>query len=123
MPADLIAMVGAELDVLESVERKVHREIATFLPPPGVFLIIRSLDDRPLRLSEACIEHLVAWLRRGRPQDQRTIGEILQMALAHQRGGITRGAQSIHEGIAVESERCAVAAHAMQGWHPPGHQR
>ena len=57
--ADLIPVRGAEIDVLEAVERKLHREIAAGLPALRMLLVVGPLvRDRFPRFGEARIEKL-----------------------------------------------------------------
>jgi hypothetical protein len=121
--ADVVAVRRAQIDVLEAVERQAHVEIATRLPALGMLLVIGPVGGRRLmRLGEGCIEHHIARSRRRPLEHRRNIREILQMALADQRRGIARGAQCIDEGVGLQRERRAVAAHAVHGRHAARHQ-
>jgi len=123
MAADLVGVGRAQVNVLEAVERERHRELAARLPAPRMLLVIRPVARNGLScFGKIPVEHLVAGAR-GRPlEDGRSIPEILQMALAHERGRIAGCAQRIDERVAPQRQRRAVAAHAMHRGHAPGHQ-
>ncbi len=124
VPADLVAVGGAEIDVLEAVERQLHFEVAPRLPARRMLLIVRPVArNRLARLRELRPEHLVAGARRRPFEDRGKLGKVLQVALADQRGGVAARAQRIDERVGVERQRRAVAAHAVQRRHAAGHQR
>ncbi len=62
VPADLVAVGRAQIDVLEAVERQLHLEVAPRLPARRMLLIVGPVGrrNRLARLGELGIEHLVA---------------------------------------------------------------
>src|ERR1700738_4064796 len=89
LSAPVIPMPGAEIDVLEAVERKLHRERAAGLPALGMLLVIWSVaGSRLVGLRESRGEHAISRARRRARENGRLAGEILQVAFANERGCI-----------------------------------
>jgi hypothetical protein len=65
---------------------------------------------------------VIAFARRRTFHDRRPVGEVLQVALANQRGAIAGVAQQIDEGHRVHRQRDAVASHAVDRGHASRHQ-
>ena len=123
MPAHLVAVLGAEVDALEAVERVVQVPVRIVAPA------LRRLGiDGPVlvaaahRLREPLGRRQMALRRVGAFEDRRHAGHVLQVALAQQRRPVAVGAHQIDEGVGAQRERGAVRAHPVQRGHAPGHQ-
>jgi hypothetical protein len=89
LSAHVIPVPGAEIDVLEAVERKLHRESAAGLPALGMLLVIWSVaGSRLAGFRESRVEHHIPRARRRARENGRLAGEILQVAFADERGRI-----------------------------------
>ena len=120
--ADLIAMIGAEVDMLESIERSLHPILGVATPiwcplivigPTGAMLLGRLHQRR---------RRLLTTIDVGPAPRIADIADILQVRLSDQRGRIAARAQQFDEGCRIARQRHAVGAHAMDRRHPASHQ-
>ena len=123
MPAHLVAVLGAEVDALEAVERVEQVPVRVVVPAVRRFHVDRAVRvGPPHRLREAGGRRQVALGRVLAFEERRHAGHVLQVALAQERRPVAVHPHQVDEGVGAQIERRAVRAHAVQRWHPPGHQ-
>ena len=118
----LIAVRANQRDVVEAVERRDHPRLLGVPVFRRLLLVLLAGEIVAQRLSQIGRGLVIALTRRRPLDDRRPGGEILQMALADQRGAVARLAQQVDERYGVHGQRNPVRAHAMHRRHPAGHQ-
>ena len=120
LAADMVRMLGAQIDMLEAVKRQVHVVGLARFPAVGMFLVVIALGIGFEGFRNSVAQRRVAFLRVGPVMHRRQAGHVLDVALADQGGRIAADAHALDEGARPHVERDAVRPHPVQRRHAAG---